>query len=78
MATKYRVLQVKGAEQESFLVVGVDFEAGTITSTSEMMREEEMRTYLAKSGASEKDINEWIDQARKYPGQSSHMGKKEG
>jgi hypothetical protein len=77
VATKYRVLQVKGAQQESFIVVGLDFEAGTITSTSEMMREEEMRTYLAKSGAPEEDINGWIDQSRKYPGQSSHMGKNE-
>jgi hypothetical protein len=77
MATKYRVLQVKGAQQESFIVIGMDFEAEMITSTSEMMREQEMRTYLAKSGAPEKEIDGWIDQARKYPGQSSHMGKKE-
>jgi|GEM_PF-1705887 hypothetical protein len=76
MATKYRVLQVKGTQQESFVVVGIDFEAGTITSTSEMMREQEMRTYLEKSGASPKEIEGWMDEARKYPGQSSHMGKK--
>ena len=37
MAVKYRVLQVKGAQEESFIVVGIDFEAGTITSTTEMM-----------------------------------------
>jgi hypothetical protein len=50
MATKYRVVQVKGEQPESFIVVGIDFEAATITSTSEVMREPEMRIYLEKSG----------------------------
>lgn len=68
MATKYRVVQIKGARPEMFIVVGIDFEKGAITSTSESMREPEMRTYLQKSGASEQDIKTWIDQARSYPG----------
>jgi len=67
MATKYRVVQVKGAKPETFIVVGIDFDAGTITSTSESMHEKEMRTHLEKAGASKKDIESWIDQARKYP-----------
>lgn len=68
MATKYRVVQVKGAKAETFIVVGIDFERGAITSTSESMHEAEMRNYLQKAGASPKDIAAWIDQARKYPG----------
>jgi len=68
MATKYRVVQIKGARPETFIVVGIDFEKSTITSTSESMREPELRTYLQKTGASEKDVKTWIDQARSYPG----------
>ena len=68
MATKYRVVQVKGAKPETFIVVGIDFGASLITSTSESMQEPAMRTYLQKAGASPKDIEAWIDQARKYPG----------
>lgn len=67
MATKYRVVQVKGARPETFIVVGIDFEAGAITSTSESMHEAEMRTYLQKTGASQKEIETWIAQARQYP-----------
>jgi hypothetical protein len=67
MATKYRVIQVKGTSPETFIVVGIDFQKGAITGTSESMREPEMRTYLEKSGASKKDIDAWIDQARHYP-----------
>ena len=33
MATKYRVVQVKGARPETFIVVGIDFETTAITST---------------------------------------------
>ena len=73
MAVKYRVLQVKGAQEEAFIVVGIDFEAGTITNTTEMMREREMRTFLEKSGASRKEIDEWMEQARKYPGQPMNL-----
>ncbi|MGB8063377.1 MAG: hypothetical protein WCF26_15905 [Candidatus Sulfotelmatobacter sp.] len=68
MATKYRVVQVKGAKPETFIVVGIDFGEGAITSTSESMHENEMRSYLEKAGASKKDIAAWIEQARKYPG----------
>ncbi len=69
MATKYRVVQVKGTKPETFVVVGIDFEKGTITSTSESMQEAQMRLYLAKSGASKEDVKAWVDQARKYPNQ---------
>ena len=68
MATKYRVVQVKGAKPETFIVVGIDFAASATTSTSEAMFETEMRGYLQKAGASEKEIGAWIEQARKYPG----------
>jgi hypothetical protein len=67
MATKYRVIKVKGAKPETFIVVGIDFGQGTIISTSESMPEVEMRTYLKKAGASEKETNDWIAQARTYP-----------
>jgi hypothetical protein len=67
MATKYRVVKVKGTKPETFIVVGIDFDAHAITSTSESMPEAGMRGYLQKAGASEKDINSWIEQARKYP-----------
>ena len=68
MTTKYRVVQVKGAKPETFIVVGIDFGTHTITSTSESMQEPEMRTYLQKQGASKKDVDAWIEQARNYPG----------
>jgi hypothetical protein len=68
MATKYRVVKVKGAKPETFIVVGIDFEQHAITSTSESMSETAMRAYLKNGGTSEKDINVWMEQARKYPG----------
>ena len=68
MATKYRVVKVKGAKPETFIVVGVDFEQHEIISTSESMTEASMRKYLKNAGASEKDSNDWIEQSRKYPG----------
>jgi hypothetical protein len=68
MATKYRVIKVKGTKPETFIVVGIDFAQNAITSTSESMPETEMRAYLKKAGASEKETNEWIAQARTYPG----------
>jgi len=67
MATKYRVVQVKGAKPETFIVVGIDFPQRAIMSTSQSMSEAEMRAYLQKTGAMEKDINNWIEQARNYP-----------
>jgi hypothetical protein len=68
MATKYRVMQIKGARPETFIVAGIDFEKGAITSTSESMREPKLRVFLQKNGASEKDVKTWIDQARSCPG----------
>ncbi len=68
MATKYRVVKVKGTNPELFIVVGIDFAASAITSTSESMPEAAMRSYLQKAGASEKEIESWIAQARQYPG----------
>lgn len=67
MATKYRVIKVKGTKPETFIVVGIDFAQSAITSTSESMPKAEMRAYLKKAGASEKETNEWIAQARTYP-----------
>jgi len=67
MATKYRVVQIKGARPETFIVVGIDFEKSAITTTSESMHEPELRVYLQKAGASEKDVKTWIEQARSYP-----------
>ena len=68
MSTKYRVIKVKGAKPETFIVVGIDFEDAAITSTSESMSESAMRAYLQKGGASEKEIHTWMEQSRKYPG----------
>jgi len=68
MATKYRVVKVKGTKPETFIVVGIDFEKHAIVSTSESMAEAAMRTYLKNAEASEKDISAWIEQARQYPG----------
>jgi len=68
MATKYRVIKVKGTKPEMFIVVGIDFGQSAITSTSEAMSESAMRGYLQKAGASEGEIKSWIDQARTYPG----------
>ncbi len=67
MATKYRVVKVKGTQPETFIVVGIDFERNAITSTSESMPEAGMRAYLKKTGANDNDINSWIAQARQYP-----------
>jgi len=68
MATKYRVVKIKGVTPEKFIVVGIDFSQSLITSTSEAMLEADMRGYLKKAGAAEADIKAWIEQARKYPG----------
>jgi len=68
MATKYRVVQVKGAKPETFIVVGIDFAENAIKSTSEALQEANMRKYLQKAGASESEIKTWIEQSRNYPG----------
>jgi hypothetical protein len=49
---KYRVVQVKGSKPETFIVVGIDFAARAIASTSESMQEADMRSYLEREGAS--------------------------
>ena len=69
MPTKYRVVQVKGAKPETFIVVGIDFAKNAITSTSDSMQEAALKTYLQKAGASTDEIKTWTDQARKYPSQ---------
>jgi hypothetical protein len=51
----------------ALLLTNIDFGEGAITSTSEALSEPKMRAYLKKAGASEKDINTWIEQARNYP-----------
>jgi len=68
MATKYRVIKIKGAEPEAFIVVGIDFGENAIKSTSATMSEAEMRAYLQQAGASASQIGDWIEHARKYPG----------
>ncbi len=68
MASKYRVIQVKGAKPDKFIVVGIDFSQNAITSTSESMSEADLRAYLKKKGASEKETDDWMAQARNYPG----------
>ncbi len=68
MAAKYRVIKIKGAEPEAFIVVGIDFGESAIKSTSATMSEAEMRAYLQQAGASPSQIGDWIEQARKYPG----------
>lgn len=68
MSTKYRVVQIKGSKPETFIVVGIDFAANAIKSTSAAMPEVEMRQYLEKAGASKTEIQSWIDQSRTYPG----------
>ena len=68
MATKYRVVQVKGSKSETFIVVGIDFAARAIASTSESMQEADMRSYLQREGASDTEIDAWIHQSRNYLG----------
>ena len=68
MPTKYRVIKVKGSEPESFIVVGINFGEHSIVSTSKAMHEPALRAYLTDAGASEDQINAWIQQGRAYPG----------
>ena len=69
MTTKYRVIKVKraGVEPEIFMVVGIDFDEHAIESISQAMSEPEMRAHLRDTGASEDEINTWIEQGRSYP-----------
>jgi len=68
MATKYRVIQVKGAKPELFIVIGIDFEAHRIKSASAAMPEDELREHLRQAGATPAEISGWLDQGRTYPG----------
>ena len=68
MGTKYRVIKVKGANPESFVVVGIDFSEHAIKSTSVAMSEAELREHLRHAGATAEEIDTWIGQSRAYPG----------
>lgn len=68
MATKYRVIKVKGSNPESFVVVGIDFAEHLIKSTSVSMSESEIRDHLRQAGATADEIQTWIEQGRTYPG----------
>jgi len=70
MTTKYRVVKVKrvgGDDPELFMVVGIDFDEHAIKSTTWAMAEPLMRQHLRETGASEDEINVWIEQGRSYP-----------
>jgi hypothetical protein len=69
MATKYRVIKVKGSNPESFVVVGIDFAEHTIKSTSIAMAESELRDHLRQAGATVEEIQTWVEQGRAYPGE---------
>ena len=68
MATKYRVIKVKGADPEAFIVVGIDFSDHIIKSTSVSMSEPELRDHLHQAGATDDEISTWVEQGRAYPG----------
>jgi hypothetical protein len=67
MATKYRVIKIKGAEPEAFIVIGIDFGEHTVKSTSKTMSEADLKVHLREAGASEDEIKAWIQQGRNYP-----------
>ena len=68
MATKYRVIKVKGMEPEAFVVVGIDFDEHAIKSTSQVMSLDGLSSHLRESGATDDQVGAWIEQARAYPG----------
>jgi len=68
MATKYRVIQVKGAKPETFIVIGIDFEERRIKSASPAMPEDDLREHLRQAGTTPAEISAWIEQGRTYPG----------
>lgn len=68
MATKYRVIKIKGVEPESFIVVGIDFAEGIMKSASHAMPEAELREHLHQAGATPDEVDTWIAQGRAYPG----------
>ena len=67
MATKYRVISVKGTNPELFIIVGIDFDEHSVKSTSQSMREAELRAHLREAGASPDEMTAWIEQGRAYP-----------
>ena len=68
MATKYRVIKVKGQEPEAFIVIGIDFVEHAVKSTSKTMSEPDLRIHLHDAGATDDEIKAWIQQGRTYPG----------
>jgi hypothetical protein len=68
MATRYRVIKVKGAAPEVFIIVGIEFDDHAIQSVSLAMSEPDLRAHLRETGASVEEINSWIEQGREYPG----------
>ena len=68
MSTRYRVIKVKGAEPEAFIVIGIDFAEHTVKSATKAMSEADLRVHLHEAGASEDEIKAWIQQGRNYPG----------
>jgi hypothetical protein len=69
MASKYRVIKVKGLDPESFIVVGIDFGKHLIKSTSVAMSESELHEHLRQAGATPEEIRTWIEQGRSYSGE---------
>jgi SOS response regulatory protein OraA/RecX len=67
MATKYAVVRVAGVQPEAFVEVGVNLEEGAMKSMSERMSEKEMRKHLAGRGATQQEVDEAIDTAKKEP-----------
>jgi len=62
------VIKVKGAEPEAFIIIGIDFGEHAVTSASKAMSEADLRVHLHEAGATEDEINAWIQQGRNYPG----------
>ena len=67
MATRYAVGRVAGAQTETFVIVGVDFEQGAMKSMSKGISEKEMRKHLAEQGMTQQEIDAAIDKAKKEP-----------
>ena len=63
MATKYRVIKVKGSNPESFVVVGIDFTEHLIKSTSKAMSESELRDHLRQAGATPEEFRSGSNRA---------------
>ena len=67
MATKYRVISIKGTNPELFIIVGIDFDEHSVKSTSQAMGEADLRAHLREAGASPDETTAWIEQGRAYP-----------